>query len=64
MSADILRATRHFVAEVQGLSYEEIAETVGIPKGTVMSRLHHARRKMAELLTPFVQKGVAVGAGE
>lgn len=36
--------------EVEGLSYEEIAEAVQIPKGTVMSRLFHARRKMQELL--------------
>lgn len=36
--------------EVEGLSYEEIAEAVEIPKGTVMSRLFHARRKMQELL--------------
>lgn len=34
--------------EVQDLSYEEIAEVMGIPKGTVMSRLFHARRKLKE----------------
>ena len=31
--------------EVEGLSYEEIARTLKIHKGTVMSRLHHARRR-------------------
>ena len=36
--------------EVDGLSYQEIAESLGIPKGTVMSRLHHARRRVRELL--------------
>jgi RNA polymerase sigma-70 factor (ECF subfamily) len=36
--------------EVEGLSYAEIAECLGIPKGTVMSRLHHARRRVRELL--------------
>ena len=36
--------------EVDGLSYAEIAESLGIPKGTVMSRLHHARRRVRELL--------------
>jgi RNA polymerase sigma-70 factor (ECF subfamily) len=36
--------------EVDGLSYAEIAESLSIPKGTVMSRLHHARRRVRELL--------------
>ncbi len=36
--------------EVDGLSYAEIAEALGIPKGTVMSRLHYARRRVQKLL--------------
>lgn len=36
--------------EVQGLSYEEIARAVRIPAGTVMSRLYHARRLLAQKL--------------
>lgn len=36
--------------EVDGLSYAEIARCLSIPKGTVMSRLHHARRRVRELL--------------
>jgi RNA polymerase sigma-70 factor (ECF subfamily) len=35
---------------VHGLSYAEISEALEIPKGTVMSRLHHARRRVRELL--------------
>jgi RNA polymerase sigma-70 factor (ECF subfamily) len=36
--------------ELEGFSYEEIAETLGIKKGTVMSRLFHARRGMQQNL--------------
>lgn len=36
--------------DVQGLSYQEIAETVGCSIGTVMSRLHYARQKLQSLL--------------
>lgn len=37
--------------EVDGLSYEEIAEVVGISKGTVMSRLHYARKRIQQALS-------------
>lgn len=46
--------------EVEGMSYEEIAEALEIPRGTVMSRLFHARRNLQRLLRPFL--GVAEGA--
>lgn len=36
---------------VRGLSYTEIAECLKIPKGTVMSRLHTARRRMRDILS-------------
>ena len=36
--------------EIVGLSYAEIARTLEIPMGTVMSRLHAARRKLARRL--------------
>jgi RNA polymerase sigma-70 factor (ECF subfamily) len=39
--------------EVEGLSYEELAERLGIHKGTVMSRLFHARRKMQAALARY-----------
>lgn len=36
--------------EVEGYSYAEIADVMGIPEGTVMSRLFYARRKLQGLL--------------
>ena len=37
--------------EYQGLSYQEMAEVMGCNLGTVMSRLHHARKNLQEALT-------------
>lgn len=39
--------------EVEGLSYREIARAMGCSIGTVMSRLHYARRKLREALAPY-----------
>jgi RNA polymerase sigma-70 factor (ECF subfamily) len=39
--------------EVEGLSYQELSERLGVPKGTVMSRLFHARKKMQALLQHY-----------
>ncbi len=38
------------LVDVDGLSYAEAAEAMGIPVGTVMSRLHRARKKVREQL--------------
>jgi len=40
--------------EVEGLSYEEISKIMKVPKGTIMSRLFHARRKMQSALAEYV----------
>ncbi len=40
---------------VDGLSYKEIAEAVGIPIGTVMSRLHRARQRLSEQLRTYAR---------
>jgi RNA polymerase sigma-70 factor (ECF subfamily) len=39
-----------YLREIQGLSYEEIAEVVALPVGTVKSRLFRARQNLKELL--------------
>lgn len=39
-----------YLADVEGLPYEEIAHLVGIPHGTVNSRLYRGRRRLRRLL--------------
>ena len=41
--------------EIEGMSYEEMAEALDVPKGTVMSRLFHARKKMQASLAPYLE---------
>jgi RNA polymerase sigma-70 factor (ECF subfamily) len=47
--------------EVEGLSYEELAQVLGISMGTVMSRLFHARHNMQKHLRPVL--GIPEGHG-
>lgn len=39
------------LCDIVGLSYEEIAQAVAVPIGTVRSRIHRGRKMMRELLT-------------
>jgi RNA polymerase sigma-70 factor (ECF subfamily) len=48
--------------EFDGLRYEEIGATLGIPVGTVRSRLHRARCELRERLRPLLDDDLPVSA--
>jgi RNA polymerase sigma-70 factor (ECF subfamily) len=41
--------------EYEGLSYQEIANALDVPIGTVMSRLNYARKRLRKSLTPYLE---------
>ena len=53
-----------YFADVEGFSYQEIADIMKTPVGTVMSRLHRGRKMLRELLADYAKdRGIVAATG-
>ncbi|WP_449277876.1 sigma-70 family RNA polymerase sigma factor [Leucobacter sp. GX24907] len=54
-----------YLADVEGFSYREVAEIVGVPMGTVMSRLHRGRSRLRKTLGEYArEQGVGLSTDD
>jgi RNA polymerase sigma-70 factor (ECF subfamily) len=54
-----------YLCDVEGFTYKEIAEIVGVPTGTVMSRLHRGRKLLRQSLAEYAkERGFTVSGGD
>lgn len=63
LQLDETTRTLVILCTIEGRDYKEVAEILDLPLGTVKSRVHRARAKLAEILAPALQVGDEPGPG-